>query len=534
MGRSKPTRFFKTSNNGTLVVDNTPDGKYQPERVFANGSTFFGVPLIVAKFSNGITQFRFAGELKIPDNTTIRVRDSNAVSVWAADDIICFGSQCGKHKRRTISNVAPVISSLAIDKLEITENDQVAITGTYTDVGLFDTATVMVSWGDGSVSPGTVDLAKRTFTATHRYLDDNPSTTSLDGFLISVTITDKDGGETTRLLETIVPHSIGDTTAAKAAIAASRDSKNSLTATNINLVYEGTNIPVAIPAFSSAEALRQFVQTAIDNALIGQRSPGFVVVSLGALDKLIINPNPSLGDTTGAEALMAAARRSNNNFDSFEFELVLNAKSTTVSVGEFSSAGALLSHVQQALDKSFSTSGAGIPSQVDPKQNLRLIAKIDSDNMINFATGRDVIDGVRYDLLGDTTAARAAITAARTGNSLSTPVEFSLLYSGSSIPISVAAGNFADASGLKAHIQAAIDRALSLLKAEFVGKLVATLSSNDEIAFLAFGPTSITVKNVAPVFTQLTNSAKEPGSLFPPNRTVTVSGGFVDRRSSLG
>ncbi|MDZ4847699.1 MAG: beta-propeller fold lactonase family protein [Pirellulaceae bacterium] len=438
------------------------------------------------------------------------------------------GGQVSGDASVIISNVAPVITSLSIDKLEIKENEQVDITGTFIDVGLFDSATVMVNWGDGTVSPGTVDLAKRTFTASHRYLDDNPSATSLDGFLISVTITDKDGGETTRVLETAVRHTIGDTTAAKAAIEAARDSKNSLTATNINLVYDGTNVPVVVPAFSSAEGLRQFVQTAIDNALIAERLPRIVVVSLGALDRLIINPNASLGDTTAAEALMAAARDINNNLDSFTFDLVLDAKTITVSVGSFSSVGALLSHVQQALDQSFSTSGAGIPSQFDPKQNLRLIAKIDSDKMINFSTGRDLIDGVRYDLLGDTTAAQAAIAAVRTGNNLTAPVKFSLLFSGSSIPISVAAGNFADASGLRAHIQAAIDNALSLSKAESVGKLVATLASNDEIAFLAFGPTSITVKNVAPVFTRLTNSAKDPGSLLPPNRTVTVSGDFAE------
>jgi len=93
-----------------------------------------------------------------------------------------------------IANVAPQITSLAPDDDPIDENDTVTLSGTFTDANPLDTHTVTVDWGDGtSATSATVDQTAGTFTAVHRYLDDNTA----DQYTLDVTLTDDDGGTDT-------------------------------------------------------------------------------------------------------------------------------------------------------------------------------------------------------------------------------------------------------------------------------------------------------------------------------------------------
>ncbi|MDZ4781899.1 MAG: LamG-like jellyroll fold domain-containing protein, partial [Planctomycetia bacterium] len=57
-----------------------------------------------------------------------------------------------------------------------------------------DTHGVMIDWGDGTSSDAAVDAVAHTFTATHTYLDDDPSGTPADVYTISATVNDDDGG----------------------------------------------------------------------------------------------------------------------------------------------------------------------------------------------------------------------------------------------------------------------------------------------------------------------------------------------------
>jgi hypothetical protein len=90
----------------------------------------------------------------------------------------------------------PQITAFQIDKTAINENESVTLTGSFTDVGLLDTATLQINWGDGNTSAATVDQVNRTFEATHQYFDDNPTATPLDENIITGTLTDDDGGVT--------------------------------------------------------------------------------------------------------------------------------------------------------------------------------------------------------------------------------------------------------------------------------------------------------------------------------------------------
>ena len=162
----------------------------------------------------------------------------------------------------TIENLDPMITGLVVSPSEVGENDVVTVTGSFADEGTRDTSTLMIDWGDGTTSAGIVDQVNKTFSASHRYLEDNPTVTPTDDYVISATLTDDDGGVATLELERVVAHTLADASVARDAVAAVRDVDNSLTATAFNLNYDGTDVPVNVADFSSAQALQQHVQEA--------------------------------------------------------------------------------------------------------------------------------------------------------------------------------------------------------------------------------------------------------------------------------
>ncbi len=93
----------------------------------------------------------------------------------------------------SVVNASPALSNLGATA--IIENGTTTLTGNISDPGIADSFTLDVNWGDGSTVE-TVSLAAgaTSFSLTHQYLDDNPSGTQVDNVLISLTITDDDGG----------------------------------------------------------------------------------------------------------------------------------------------------------------------------------------------------------------------------------------------------------------------------------------------------------------------------------------------------
>ena len=92
---------------------------------------------------------------------------------------------------------------------EIAENGEVTVSGLIEDPGSLDTHTVELTWGDGTTETLVIDPATRTFSATHQYLDDDPTGTPADDYTITATVTDDDGGvgttSTTVTVENIEP-----------------------------------------------------------------------------------------------------------------------------------------------------------------------------------------------------------------------------------------------------------------------------------------------------------------------------------------
>jgi hypothetical protein len=97
----------------------------------------------------------------------------------------------------TVRNVAPALDSeeLTLSKSTVNEGDTTTLSGAFTDPGTLDSHRVVISWGDGSpdlvldLGPGVF-----TFSAAHRYTDDNPTDTAQDLNTITVTVLDDDGG----------------------------------------------------------------------------------------------------------------------------------------------------------------------------------------------------------------------------------------------------------------------------------------------------------------------------------------------------
>jgi hypothetical protein len=93
-------------------------------------------------------------------------------------------------------NSAPVISTINLSANSINENGQTTLTGTFTDADI-STHSVTINWGDGTTNTISLNNVTLEFSATHRYLDDNPTGTSSDVYDISVSVKDPANGTAT-------------------------------------------------------------------------------------------------------------------------------------------------------------------------------------------------------------------------------------------------------------------------------------------------------------------------------------------------
>jgi hypothetical protein len=91
----------------------------------------------------------------------------------------------------TVNNVAPTIT---VTGDTISENEVATVSGTISDPSVEDTFTITIDWGEGSPMDYNYPAGSTSFSETHQYLDDDPTATPSDAYLVDVTITDDDGG----------------------------------------------------------------------------------------------------------------------------------------------------------------------------------------------------------------------------------------------------------------------------------------------------------------------------------------------------
>lgn len=168
-----------------------------------------GEELSVVELPAGATTFSVP-HVYADDQPTTTSADVYPVSVKVTDR---HGAAGVASASVVVNNVAPVIKTLPV-ATSIQENGAYVLTGTFHDAGRQDSHVVTIQWGgggagqasEGSTSlttagpnpPGTSLLALGNgdwqFTASHVYLDDNPTSSSGDDYQITVSVADDDSG----------------------------------------------------------------------------------------------------------------------------------------------------------------------------------------------------------------------------------------------------------------------------------------------------------------------------------------------------
>ena len=156
----------------------------------------------------GVTNFT-SDHRYLDDNPSGTAADGYSVSATVTDDDT--GSGAGG-TTVTVNNVAP--SAVTLNAGVIDENGTFTLTGTFHDPGTQDTQTILINWGGGGAgqpAEGSTTLTTAgpnpagttltdlgngdwAFSAFHQYLDDNPTGTPADDYLVSATVIDDDTG----------------------------------------------------------------------------------------------------------------------------------------------------------------------------------------------------------------------------------------------------------------------------------------------------------------------------------------------------
>ncbi|TWU24731.1 PKD domain-containing protein [Bythopirellula polymerisocia] len=127
----------------------------------------------------------------LDDNPTATPSDTFNVNVRLRDDDT---GQVTGSVPLTVNNVAPQFQTLSLAS-PINENGTAIVTGTYSDVGSFDTHQLDIDWdGDGTYDH-TVTVTGGVFAVSHQYLDDDPTGTPSDTFNVNLRLRDDDTGQ---------------------------------------------------------------------------------------------------------------------------------------------------------------------------------------------------------------------------------------------------------------------------------------------------------------------------------------------------
>jgi hypothetical protein len=134
--------------------------------------------------------------------------DSAAGVTVGASGLYAAGSTTGTFPNQTSAGLTDAFVAKIVDSAantppsnvslnlnpSIDENGTATLTGSFTDPDAADTHTVVINWGPDEGST-TLNLAAgvATFSATHLYLDDNPTGTGSDVYAVSATVTEPAG-----------------------------------------------------------------------------------------------------------------------------------------------------------------------------------------------------------------------------------------------------------------------------------------------------------------------------------------------------
>lgn len=148
--------------------------------------------------------------------------------------------------RVTVNNVAPALAGVTVTPT-VNEGSAVTVAGRFTDPGVLDTHTLVVSWGDGTADSTlsfTANAAK-SFSLTHIYVDDNPTQTPSDKVNVTVKLADNDGGRTSAInqvtVNNVAPSSLKLDSVTSGGVAVTRDAGGrAIVNEGASVVYTGS------------------------------------------------------------------------------------------------------------------------------------------------------------------------------------------------------------------------------------------------------------------------------------------------------
>lgn len=111
----------------------------------------------------------------------LKVMDEEGLSATASTTVI-------------VNNVAPTATATGA---VISEDGIATVSGTIIDPSPTDTFEVAINWGDGNTETFPYAASSTEFSETHQYLDDDPSGTSSDDYIVIVTVKDDEMSEGT-------------------------------------------------------------------------------------------------------------------------------------------------------------------------------------------------------------------------------------------------------------------------------------------------------------------------------------------------
>ena len=143
-------------------------------------------------YSAGTTSF-IEHHQYLDDNPSGTPSDVYSLQLTLLDDDT--GEDTGTSSVR-VNNLAPSISNVKIES-PINEGGTTTLSADISDTGTQDAFTLTVDWKDGSLPETfTFPAGRSTFSATHQYLDDDPSDTPSDTYAVSLVLEDDDTGQT--------------------------------------------------------------------------------------------------------------------------------------------------------------------------------------------------------------------------------------------------------------------------------------------------------------------------------------------------
>jgi hypothetical protein len=188
LGTATPTSPVNESDSSTLAGIFTDPGTLDTFILVVDWGDG-----VIASYPLGTSRTFSVSHQYLDDNPTGTASDVYPVSWTVTDDDTGSDSDNGNV---TVNNVAPTAVNLSLSATTINENGSTTLGGSFTDPGTLDTHTVVIAWGDGSPDT-TINLAAGVLSfsgASHQYLDDNPTGTAGDTYLISVSVSDDDTG----------------------------------------------------------------------------------------------------------------------------------------------------------------------------------------------------------------------------------------------------------------------------------------------------------------------------------------------------